>query len=180
MPVHKTGTAFTKPVDPLLGQAIEAWQAVRPAQPAMIDRKTSEHVNMLFAVRGQPVARSYINHRSSPDCRQGRRSRQRSAGPDHQPPCLCHHCQPSQRQGTNDIVRAAGLARPSQTKHHPALREDHPKTLSKAAPRPATSPATRTIEVLLDRDAVASGTAATGQPWQHYDLGHGLCSYTFF
>ena len=32
----------------------------------------------------------------------------------------------------------------------------------------------RTIEVLIDRDAVASGAAATGEPWQHYDLGHGL------
>jgi len=38
----------------------------------------------------------------------------------------------------------------------------------------------RTIEVLLDRDAVASGSAASGEPWQYYDLGHGLCSYTFF
>jgi hypothetical protein len=34
--------------------------------------------------------------------------------------------------------------------------------------------------VLLDRDAVTSGAAATGQPWQHYDLGHGWCSYSFF
>ena len=33
IPAHKTGTAFTKPMDPLLGQAIEAWQAVRPGQP---------------------------------------------------------------------------------------------------------------------------------------------------
>lgn len=38
----------------------------------------------------------------------------------------------------------------------------------------------RTIEVLVDRDAVASGAAAAGEPWQHYDLGHGYCSYTFF
>ena len=38
----------------------------------------------------------------------------------------------------------------------------------------------RTIEVLIDRDAVASGQAEAGEPWQHYDLGHGLCSYTFF
>ena len=38
----------------------------------------------------------------------------------------------------------------------------------------------RTIEVLLDRDAVASGAAATGEPWQHYDLGHGWCTYSFF
>jgi hypothetical protein len=36
------------------------------------------------------------------------------------------------------------------------------------------------IEVLIDRDAVASGAAAAGEPWQHYDLGHGFCIYTFF
>ncbi|MFI0155760.1 hypothetical protein [Streptomyces lydicus] len=38
----------------------------------------------------------------------------------------------------------------------------------------------RTIEVLVDRDAVASGAAATGEPWQYYDLGHGWCTYSFF
>ncbi|MFI7345314.1 hypothetical protein ACIBSR_03485 [Streptomyces sp. NPDC049936] len=38
----------------------------------------------------------------------------------------------------------------------------------------------RTIEVLVDRDAVTSGAAAAGQPWQHHDLGHGYCTYTFF
>jgi hypothetical protein len=39
VPVHKTGTAFTKPVDPIVGQAIAAWQAVRPAQPPRLDRR---------------------------------------------------------------------------------------------------------------------------------------------
>jgi hypothetical protein len=34
--------------------------------------------------------------------------------------------------------------------------------------------------VLIDRDAVASGAAANGEPWQYYDLGHGFCGYTFF
>jgi hypothetical protein len=38
----------------------------------------------------------------------------------------------------------------------------------------------RTIEVLVDRDAVTAGAAAAGKPWQHYDLGHGYCTYTFF
>jgi hypothetical protein len=38
----------------------------------------------------------------------------------------------------------------------------------------------RTIEVLVDRDAVTSAAAAAGEPWQHYDLGHGYCTYTFF
>ncbi|WP_211228511.1 hypothetical protein [Glycomyces tenuis] len=32
----------------------------------------------------------------------------------------------------------------------------------------------RTIEVLIDREA------ADGEPWQHYDLGHGYCRYAFF
>ncbi len=38
----------------------------------------------------------------------------------------------------------------------------------------------RAIEVLIDRDAITSGAAASGEPWQHYDLGHGYCAYTFF
>jgi hypothetical protein len=38
----------------------------------------------------------------------------------------------------------------------------------------------RTIEVLVDRDAVTSGAAAQGTAWQYYDLGHGWCTYTFF
>ncbi len=38
----------------------------------------------------------------------------------------------------------------------------------------------RAIEVLVDRDAVTSGAAADGEPWQYYDLGHGYCAYTFF
>ncbi len=38
----------------------------------------------------------------------------------------------------------------------------------------------RTIEVLIDRGAALDGSAAAGVPWQHYDLGHGYCSYTFF
>ena len=41
VPVRKTGTAFTKPVDPILGQAIAAWEALRFIQPAALDRKTA-------------------------------------------------------------------------------------------------------------------------------------------
>jgi integrase len=56
IPTHKTGTAFTKPVDPLLGQAIEAWQALRPAQPALLDRKTGEPQLPIVAVNhGRPA-----------------------------------------------------------------------------------------------------------------------------
>ncbi|MGW4995560.1 hypothetical protein ACWEQ3_49785 [Streptomyces mirabilis] len=61
VPVHKTGTAFTKPVDPIVGQAIDAWQALRPAQPKRLDAKTNEHVDLLFSIRAHPVAKNYIN-----------------------------------------------------------------------------------------------------------------------
>ena len=27
---------------------------------------------------------------------------------------------------------------------------------------------------------MTSGAAANGEPWQHYDLGHGWCTYNFF
>jgi hypothetical protein len=38
----------------------------------------------------------------------------------------------------------------------------------------------RAIEVLIDQNAITSGTAASGSPWRYYDLGHGWCSYEFF
>ena len=38
----------------------------------------------------------------------------------------------------------------------------------------------RTIEVLIDRETVEQGAAATGTPWQYFDLGHGYCTYSFF
>ncbi|WP_331746189.1 tyrosine-type recombinase/integrase [Streptomyces sp. NBC_00846] len=61
VPTHKTGTSFTKPVDPLLGKAIGAWQELRPQQPKMLDRKTGKQVDFLFAHRAKRLAKTYIN-----------------------------------------------------------------------------------------------------------------------
>lgn len=39
----------------------------------------------------------------------------------------------------------------------------------------------RTIQVLIDRDSILTGAAASGdEPWKYYDLGEGYCSYDFF
>lgn len=38
----------------------------------------------------------------------------------------------------------------------------------------------RAIEVLIDQEVIRSGAAANGEPWKHYDLGHGYCEYDFF
>ena len=53
IPVNKTGTAFAKPVDPLIGRTIATWERARPVQPKLVDRKTGERVDLLFAYRGR-------------------------------------------------------------------------------------------------------------------------------
>ena len=183
VPVHKTGTAFTKPVDPLLGQALEAWAKIRPAQPKTLDRETSEHVNILFAVRGHPVAKDYINRTIIPalcskagvpttDVRGNITShRARST--------IASQLYNAKEPMTLFELQAwLGHRTPTTTQHYAKIS---PNTLSKAYTEAGYfARNVRTIEVLIDRDAVTSGGAADGQPWQHYDLGHGGCSYSFF
>ena len=183
VPVHKTGTAFTKPVDPLLGQAIEAWQRLRPSQPKTLDAKTAEEVDVLFAVRGQPVARSYLNRTIIPAlCRKagvpstdvrGRITSHRARS------TIASQLYNAKEPMTLFELQAwLGHRSPASTQHYAKIS---PATLSKAySDAGYFARNLRTIEVLLDRDAVISGRAGNGEPWQHYDLGHGYCSYSFF
>lgn len=183
VPVHKTGTAFTKPVDPLLGQAIEAWQAQRPAQPAMLDRKTSQRVDMLFAVRGHPVARNYINRTIIPAlCAKAGvpRSDLRGRITSHRArSTIASQLYNAKEPMTLSELQAwLGHRTPNTTQHYAKIS---PNTLSRAYTQAGYfARNVRTIEVLVDRDAVTSGAAAAGTAWQHYDLGHGWCSYSFF
>jgi len=183
VPVHKTGTAFTKPVDPLLGQAIEAWQAVRPKQPRMLDRKTGDQVDFLFAHRAKQLANTYINTAVIPSlCRKAgaptadvrgnitsHRARSTIASQlyNAKEPMTLFELQEWLGHRSLDMVR-----------HYAKLS---PTTLAKAYNDAGYFARNlRTIEVLIDRDAVTSGAATAGEPWQHYDLGHGFCSYSFF
>ncbi len=38
----------------------------------------------------------------------------------------------------------------------------------------------RVIEVLIDQEAVRTGSASRGEAWKFYDLGHGYCTYDFY
>lgn len=183
VPVHKTGTAFTKPVDALLGQAIEAWQHARPSQPKTLDRKTAEHVDILFAVRTQPVARSYLNRTIIPAlC-----AKAGVPATDVRGKITSHRARStiaSQLYNAKEPMTLfelqtwLGHRSPASTQHYAKIS---PATLSKAYSEAGYFGRNlRTIEVLLDRDAVTSGRAGDGEPWQHYDLGHGYCSYSFF
>jgi hypothetical protein len=183
VPTHKTGSAFTKPADPLLGQAIEAWQAIRPDQPKMLDRKTSENVDFLFAIRARRAGKHYINEGIIPMlCRKagvpaadlrGNITSHRARS------TIASQLYNAKEPMTLFELQAwLGHASPETTQHYAKIT---PNTLTRAY-RDAGyfERNVRTIEVLLDRDAVTSGQASAGEPWQYYDLGHGLCSYTFF
>lgn len=183
VPTHKTGTAFTKPVDPILGQALDAWAAVRPTQPALRDRRTGEQVDLLFAVRGRRISPAYINNTVIPMLA-------RKAGvpaADVRGNITSHRARStiaSQLYNAKEPMTLfelqtwLGHRSPQSTQFYAKIS---PKTLTRAYTDAGYFTRNmRTIEVLIDRDVVEAGTAASGQPWQHYDLGHGYCSYTFF
>jgi integrase len=181
VPTHKTGTAFTKPVDPILGQAIDAWQMVRPTQPPFTDRRTNERVHLLFAARARRVSTSYINNTVIPMlCRKagvpaadvrGNITSHRARS------TIASQLYNAKEPMTLFELQAwLGHRSPQSTQFYAKIS---PKTLTQAYHDAGYfARNVRTIEVLVDRDAVASGAA--GQPWQHYDLGHGYCTYTFF
>jgi len=183
VPPHKTGTAFTKPVDPILGQAVDAWQAVRPDQPKFTDRRTGEQVDLLFAIRARRVSTHYINNTIIPMlCRKagvpdadvrGNITSHRARS------TIASQLYNAKEPMTLFELQAwLGHRSPQSTQYYAKIT---PNTLSKAYSEAGYFERNvRTIEVLIDRDAVASGTAAAGEPWQHYDLGHGYCTYTFF
>ncbi|MFF4393498.1 tyrosine-type recombinase/integrase [Streptomyces sp. NPDC001552] len=183
VPTHKTGTAFTKPVDPLLGQAIKAWQAVRPAQPPMLDRKTNEYADFLFAHRARRVAKHYINTAIIPMlCRKAGvpNSDVRGNITSHRARSTIASQLYNAKEPMTlfELQEWLGHRTPEATTHYAKLT---PNTLARAYNDAGYfARNVRTIEVLVDRDAVTSGAAAAGEPWQYYDLGHGLCTYTFF
>jgi integrase len=183
VPAHKTGTAFTKPVDPVLGQALDAWQAVRPAQPKFTGRRTGELVDLLFAFRARKVSTAYINNTVIPvPCRKAgvpaadvrgnitsHRARSTIATQ------LCNAKEP---MTLFELQAWLGHRSPQSTQFYAKIS---PATLTRAYDDAGYfARNVRTIEILVDRDAVASGAAAAGEPWQHDDLSHGYCTYTFF
>jgi len=183
VPTNKTSPAFTKPVDRLVGEAIEAWQTVRPAQPRFSDRKTGELVDMLLAYRGARLGEKYINRVLVPLlCRKAG-----VPGEDVRGAITSHRARATiatQLYNAKDPMSLfelqawLGHSNPSSTQHYARIT---PLTLTKAYTDAGYfARNVRTIEVLLDRDAITNGDAGKGGPFEFYDLGHGYCTYTFF
>jgi integrase len=183
VPVHKTGAAFTKPVDQVVGEAIAAWEAVRPSQPTRLDRKTGQPTTPLFLYRARPVSPKFLTHSLI------RVLCDKAGVPlvDATGAITSHRARAtiaSQLYNAKEPLTLfelqawLGHRSPESTQHYARIT---PHTLTKAFTDAGYfARNVRAIEVLVDREAVESGATATGTPWQYFDLGHGYCTYSFF
>lgn len=183
VPIHKTGAAFTKVVDHVVGEAIEVWERVRPPQPNLVDPKTAESVQYLFAYRGRPIGEAYLNGQLIPLlCR-------RAGVPDSdvRGNITSHRARStiaSQLYNAKeplslfDLQEWLGHRLLSSTQ---AYAKKSPTKVAKAYEKAGYFGRNlRTVEVLIDQEVIKSGAAAAGEPWRFYDLGHGYCTYEFF
>jgi integrase len=183
IPTHKTGTAFTKPVDRVVGEAIEAWERVRPVQPPKIDPKTGEEVHFLFCYRGYRVWKHYINKVLIPTlCKKGGVPRQDARGN-----ITSHRARSTIATQLFNAAEPMSLFELQEWLGHRYIGSTQqyakisPTKLAKSKAKAEYFERNlRLIDVLIDQDAIKSGAAADGQPWRYYDLGHGLCTYDFF
>jgi integrase len=182
VPVNKTGTSFTKPVDGLVGEAIAAWERVRLPGIKLSDWKTGEVVSFLFLIRNTVIGKTYINKTLIPIlCKKAgvpladvrgnittHRARSTIASQ------LFNAKEP---MTLFELQEWLGHASPSATQHYAKIT---PLKLAKSyADAGYFARNLRAIEVLIDQDAVRAGIPSA-DPWKFYDLGHGYCTYDFF
>ena len=184
VPVNKTGTAFTKAVDRVVGEAVEAWEAVRPPhQPPVVDRKTNEVVHLLFTYRGKRIGQTYINTTLIPVlCHKAGvpRSDARGSITSHRARSTIASQLFNAKEPLSlfELQEWLGHRLVSSTQHY---AKKSPTQVAKAYEKAGYfARNVRTISVLLDQAAIVSGAAANGQAWKYYDLGHGYCTYDFF
>jgi integrase len=183
VPANKTMTAFVKPVDPVVGQVVDAWLTVRAQQPLIQDRKTLEYHQILFCHRGQMLGLAYINEVIIPAlCRKAGIPAEDSRG------ALTSHRARStiatqllnceEPLTLTDLQQWLGHKHPESTRHYAAILQRKLSAAYRKADYFARN--VRTIQVLIDRETILSGGAANGAIWKYYDLGLGYCGYDFF
>jgi Phage integrase family len=182
--VNKTSAAYTKPVNTIVGQCINAWETARPKeQPSSLDKKTGEAVQFLFFYRGRRMAKTYINKYLIPIlCKKAGVPEHDSRGSitSHRARATIASMLYNAKEPLNilQLKEYLGHKRLSSTQHY--LKVDPTKLASQVAKAGYLEQNMATIEVLLDQDAVRSGAAARGEPWKYYDLGHGYCLNDFW
>jgi hypothetical protein len=181
VPVHKTGTAFIKPIDAIVGEALTTWEHLRPAQPAALDIKTGERVDFLFSYRARAIPRAYLNKRLVPMlCRKAGIPQADARGQisSHRARSTIASQLFNAREPMTlfELQAWLGHRSPATTQHYVAFT---PTRLARAYSEAQYFQRNlRMMDVLIDRQAIEHGHP--DEPWRYYDLGHGLCSYEFF
>jgi integrase len=182
IPVNKTGTAFTKPVDTIVGEMIETWEKERPAQTKIIDPKTGEQADYLFAYRSKFLGAEYLNKVliaslcakagiPNKDVR-GRITSHRARST-----IATQLFNAREPMSLFEVQAWLGHKNPSSTQHYAKI---NPSKLTKSYEKAGYFERNiRAIEVLIDQDVVRKGLAAQ-EAWKCFDLSHGHCTYDFF
>jgi len=182
VPVNKTGTAFIKPIDSIVGREIESWEKVRPEQPALLDAKTGELVHFLFVYRTRRVAARYLNRTLIPAlCKKAG-----IPSTDARGTITCHRARATIATQLYNAREPLSLFELQEWLGHrsPISTQSYAKISPTKLARSYNAAGyfernLRTIEVLVDQTAVRNGLA-NGVAWKYYDLGHGYCTYDFF
>lgn len=180
VPASLKAGAYVKPVQDVVRQHVEAWEALRPDQPQLVDRKTGEHVRFLFQYRGRKMGASVIGNTIIPMlCRKAGVPQEDARGP-----ITSHRARAS--TATMLINASNGMSLPQLQKW---LGHDSPKsTMHYYRVRPAklarafakADETAHMIEVIIDHDVVLRG-AADEEPWKLYPLSDGrYCSNPFW
>jgi len=183
VPPGKNYAAFTKPVDIVLGEAIIAWERIRPQQPLEVDLKTGEVVDYLFSYRGKRIGADYINNCLIPIlCRKAGVSESDAKGD-----ITSHRARSTiatqllnakDPMTLSELQEWLGHSSPSTTRSYAGIKPTRLASAYSKAHYFARN--VRTLNVLIDPEPIKTGETASGVPWRYYDQGHGFCSYDFF
>jgi integrase len=180
VPAGKTSEGYTKPVNIVVHNAIEAWTRIRPKQQPRLDRRTGEMVNFLFQVRNRTVDSRIMNNTLIPLlCAKAGVSMQDSRGriTSHRGRASAVTALASVPKGMTliELAEWCGHRSPQSTMHYIRVK---PTRLASAFAQ--ADQLAHMIEVFIDHDAVISGAAQNGAPYKYYDLGDSYCTNPFW
>jgi hypothetical protein len=171
-----------KPVDSIVGEAIEAWEKARPHRPSQLDKKAAEMVDFLFATPTERLSKRYLNRTLIEAlCRKAGVPRKDARGKitSHRGrTTIASQLYNAKEPLTLFELQAwLGHSNAASTQFYANIM---PTKLSRAFDDAGYFERNlRAIDVLIDQSAVRSGLGGK-EPWKYYDLGHGYCTYDFF
>jgi integrase len=182
VPVNKTSAEFVKAIDVAVGDAIDAWELVRPAQPTMNDQKTGERVHFVFAYRTTKIGQLYLNDSVIPmPCRKAGVPTREARGniTSHRARSTIASQLASAREPLSlfELMEWMGHRHPASTLHYVKTSPTKQvKALEKAGYFERN---VRTIDALVNREKLRGQTDAAAHGL-YYDLVHGWCTNEFF